>query len=207
MVSRREWYKRVNETWPDGTLPALTADEAIRATRKLWRFALGETLFDVTMTSGRNQTRMSIPSSNHLAGGLSTAIVNPDKGWKDLVHSLSHWAHYRRVRRGDFLNYTPSNHSADHAMMERRMIKVVLRRGWLDGKLKTPAKAPPPPNGQDAEKLQRLQARIESWKRKARRAENALKKLRKQVRYYERKAEKPPAVSAIPVQQEAAARG
>jgi hypothetical protein len=74
--------------------------------------------------------------------------------------------------------------------MERRMIREVLRRGWLDGKLKREAK-PMTPQDQRAERYRRVVARIEAWEAKKRCAENALRRLHRTRRYYERTITEP----------------
>jgi hypothetical protein len=72
-----------------------------------------------------------------------------------------------------------------------RLIKEVIRRGWLDGKLRSePKPAAPAPALADirAERQKRIEERIARWESKKRRAETALRKLRKSRRYYERLA-------------------
>ena len=161
-VTRKEWYQRVNAEWPD-VVPELTADEAVRALRKLWRFATGETMErQIIVTSGNRYTRRR-----------GVWYVNPERGWKDLVHILSHYTER-------------SGHNGKHARMERRMIREVKRRGWLTGSLRLEPKPESPRKDVRAERYQRIQARIAKWEAKQKRAERALAKLRRQVRYYER---------------------
>jgi len=167
-VTRREWYRRVNAAWP-ATVPPLTAEEAVRAAKKLYRFERGYTWRGpVKVTSGRR--------SSAIRGGV--IIVNPLGGWHELVHLLSHYL-------------SPGKHGADHARCEMRLIKEVIRRGWLDGKLRSePKPAAPAPALADirAERQKRIEERIARWESKKRRAETALRKLRKSRRYYERLA-------------------
>src|SRR5262245_53561151 len=80
MVTRTEWYARTNALWP-ATLPPLTAEEAVKAGKKLYRFVMGKAwLLPVKITSGNRYS--------YASGGVLS--VNPDKGWHDLVHDLSH---------------------------------------------------------------------------------------------------------------------
>ena len=166
-VTRKEWYRRVNETWPAGPLPKLTPDEAWRAARRLFRFETGDSRVDhLVVTSGNRRT---------LVRGR-TLIFNPVDGWHTLVHIVSHYA-------------CPGVHGADHARCEMAMIKEVIKRGWLTGALATPEEPPAPPpslNAARIEKMQRIEARIARWESKKKRAETALKKLRKSLKYYER---------------------
>lgn len=179
-VTRKEWYRRVNAAWP-AQLPPLTPIEAIRAARKLYRFALGATFpaQNVRLTSGRRYSYirrgiMFVNPGGHSAGSR--------RGWEALVHDLSHYFDNR-------LSPDTRPHASAHARLEIRLIKEVVARGWLGGSLKdeertetTAAVAAP-----QAEKLGRVLRLMEGWEKKRRRAENALRKLGRQRRYYERK--------------------
>src|SRR6266446_3256191 len=110
-ITRKEWYARVNAAWP-ATVPPLTAEEAGRAARKLFRFATGETWRGaVKVTSGNRYSWER--------WGVLT--VNPGAGWKQLIHLLSHafYQHYVAAK-GD------RPHGAGHARLERRMIREVV---------------------------------------------------------------------------------
>jgi hypothetical protein len=158
--------------WPQ-TIPPLTAPEAERAVRRLWRFAMGQTLeMPIKFTSGNRYTWVH----NY------EVRVNPGRGWRHLIHDLSHLF----VSRA---NYNEKPHSKFHARFEAKLVKEVIKRGWLEGKLRDAPKPPPPPVQLDdkrREKLDRLQQRALAWERKQKRAERALAKIRKQARYYER---------------------
>lgn len=170
-VTRAEWYRRVNAAWP-ATVPPLTADEATRAAKRLYRFVTKRTWRgDVVVTSGNRYTKIR-------AGRL---VVNPAHGWHGLVHLLSHYLESYAGTHG---------HTAAHARLEMRMVKEVVRRGWLDGKLKTTPRPVVAPIVVDprVEKLARTLAAIERWEKKQRRAETALRKLHRRRRYYERAA-------------------
>lgn len=171
-VTRREWYRRVNDAWPD-KVPALTADEAVRAARKLYRFAMRRTWTgDVRVTSGRRYTWI-----RH-----GVLVVNPDQGWHQLVHMISHYCH-------DRLHPDVHGHNAAHARAELRMIKAVVRRGWLDGRLRSepkPETQPPTVADVRAEKRARIEQRIKRWTTKRKRAETALRKLARQLRALDR---------------------
>ena len=110
--------------------------------------------------------------------------VNPDEtrrwsdsggGWHEIVHGLSHYCAYRL--------YRCKPHDARHAFLEKEMIKHVVNSGWLEGKLKRPEK---PKTEVDVKQVrrERVLKRMSAWETKRKRAENALKKLRRQARYY-----------------------
>lgn len=164
-VTRREWYRRVNATWPE-KVPKLTVEEAVRAAKRLYRFERGRTWTgEVRVTSGRR--------ASAIRGGV--IIVNPLGGWHELVHLLSHYL-------------SPGKHGADHARCEIRMIKEVVRRGWLEGKLKSPEKPLVTVTVDEvrAKRKGRLLERLRKWESRKKRAETAIRKLRRSIRYYER---------------------
>jgi len=161
-VTRKEWYRRVNAEWPE-QVPPLTSEEAVRAGRKLYRFALKRTFKGpVRVTSGNRYAWVR----------RGEMIVNPEHGWKGLVHLLSHYCEQ-------------GPHGSDHARMELRMIREVKRRGWLTGNLKRP-ETPPVIRDARKERYERVLARLVSWEAKLLRAERAIAKLLRQKRYYER---------------------
>lgn len=172
-------HKRDAEGWPT-EMPALTDAEAIRAARRLWRFSVGST-FDgvVKVTSGNRYNRIG------WEGNLRCIYVNPARGWKNFVHELSHSFDY--VVNGE------STHGKHHARFEAKLVREVIKRGYLDGKLATPEKPEPVEipvedrkRAEQRKKLDALTARAARWESKRKRAENALKKIRKSARYYER---------------------
>lgn len=183
MPTIRENYNAVDvrrpddgSIWPD-TVPELSAAEAVRAAKRLFRYACGETLvMPVVVTSGRRYSYIR----------RHTLYVNPERGWKNLVHELSHsfdqWVNGR------------SGHNKHHALLERRMAREVVRRGWLDGRLKD---APKPEPSADEKRvaaartaLDRIEARMEAWQRKSMRADNALTKLTRLHKAAQRKLDK-----------------
>jgi hypothetical protein len=140
------------------TYPPITREEAVKAAKRI-----------------RKRFKM-FPSRAIRRCWISLEGRRLDKGWPRLVHDLSH-----RHARQQFPRERP--HGPHHAAIEHEMIQYVLSTGWLEGKLRP--KAPPPVTTND--KLQRLLRRKASWEAKERRAANALKKLARQIRYYERK--------------------
>lgn len=177
MTSRREFYRRAEATWP-AEVPELTGPEAIRAARKLYRFvhrrAYGRPVWE---TSGRRYSGYSFRREPGTATGRQGGIaVNPGRGWYALVHELSH--------------AFGGGHSKDHARLEARMIREVLKRGWLAGALKDKPKpaaaAPTPAQVIDAE-VARAAASLKRWQTKAKRAQTAIKKLTRKLARLERR--------------------
>lgn len=171
-----DWYEKVNGEWPE-VVPPLTPEEALKAAKQLYTVGMGQRWAgDVKLTSGnrytwvRNGTLYVNPARKERIGG----------GWAALVHDLSHYAHWR-VNRG------VKPHSAKHARIEIKMIKKVVRSGWLEGKLK-PQEAQPEPSKNDErqKKYEKVLASIKRWETKAKRAETFLKKLNRSKRALER---------------------
>jgi hypothetical protein len=176
-----DWYQKVNAAWPKAT-PPLTANEAIRAGRKLYRYCLRRTF--------RGPVRVT--SGNRYAWILSgEMIVNPEHGWHGLVHLLSHCFHRR-------LHPDEKPHSRSHARLELRMINEVISRGWLAGKLAqgdearaAASKAKRAYQDSTEGKIARLRASEKRWRTRLKRATTALKKITRRLRRLESDAEKP----------------
>ena len=182
-------YEHVNGAWPE-QVPVPSPQEALAGARRLVRLAL--TLGPPDGPKLRvSRYKFKLTSGNRYSYTRNrTFMVNPDKrefgvgrGWQSMCHDISHWAH-RRLFGG-------KPHTAQHAFIERKLAEHVVKSGWLEGKLKRPEKLKPPVDHK-AVRAARIETRIASWQRKLKRAENALKKLRRQKAYYERQAKESP---------------
>jgi hypothetical protein len=170
-IVRREMasYKSVNGAWPDSALPIPTDQEALSGAKRLYRLVMKRKWPGKwKITSGR---RYTYPRR-------FVFYVNSSSGWKSLVHGLSHHCHRRLHPK-----HKPHDPRGTHAFIERAMIEHVVNSGWLEGKLKRPEKETKPLR---QVRQSRILTRITLWERKRKRAENALKRLHKQQRYYER---------------------
>lgn len=170
-------YHSVNGAWPE-TMPIPTAQEAVTGAKRLYRLIMGRPFRGkVKVTSGNRYT--------YIRRGV--LHVNPNErrepGWHGIVHGLSHHFH-RRLHPG----HKPHDGRGTHAFIERTMIEHVVNSGWLDGKLKRPDKAK---TDVTALRHQRVRDRLTAWEAKLRRAENAIRKLRRQLAYYDRQANLP----------------
>lgn len=168
-MSENPKYDSVNSKWP-AIVPEITGAEALAAAKRLYRFAMKRAWAGQwNLTSGR---RFTWPRRG-------TFYVNPNRdgfgvvnGWHDLVHMMSHYCHRQ-------LHPKRRPHDTRHQYLERDMVAYVVAQGWLDGKLK---REPAPASDPKVVKLDRIAAGIKRWEAKQRRAENALKKLRRQQR-------------------------
>lgn len=170
--------KEPGPLWPEH-IPELTEVEAIRAARRLWRFSCGTTFSGVVkVTSGNRYNRIAWERS------VRCIYVNPERGWRDFVHELSHAFDY--VVNGE------SSHNKHHHRFEVKLVKEVVRRGYLDGKLRDPVESTnvvPIVDQKMLERRKRLDAiemRMINWQRKQQRAERAIAKLNRQKRGLER---------------------
>ena len=162
--------------------------DAANAVSRLYRFGLGKTFTGQVYISTGNRRPVRFAWERHPTNAtvsIRSAWVNPSKGWKHFVHDLSHWL--------DQIANGRSKHSKHHARFEAKLVREVVKRGWLDPKPepKIEPKIEPavvvPINNTAAKRelaLGRIEARIVNWERKAKRAKNALAKLAKQQRYY-----------------------
>lgn len=167
-----ERYQSVNGSWPE-TVPVPTPQEAASAARRLYRLGMGK--------SFKGKVKV-VTGNRHTWIRSGTLFVNPNGkhfgGWKDIVHGISHYVHHRK-----FPNHKPHDGRGTHAFIERAMIEHIVNSGWLEGKLRRPEKEAP---SFRAIRKQRVDDKITAWERKLRRAETALRKLRKQKAYYQR---------------------
>lgn len=161
-------YVAVNGAWP-GELPALTGPEAVKAFRMLYRHRFGKRWTKpIKVVNGRRRRTWT------RSGAM---VVAPDQGWHDFIHDLSHWMH-RRQYPGQM-----PHRGSSHALVERDLIETVVNRGWLTGKLASKAK---PKEAVDVKVVRaaRVAASLKRWEAKKRRAETAIKKLKRQAAYY-----------------------
>lgn len=167
-------YQSVNSRWPEGTRDGRdlkpTPQEAMSAAKRLYRFAMKKPFRGkVVLTSGRRYTWIR----NHVLH------VNPDYGdggWHELVHLMSHYCSHR-------LFPNAKGHGPQHAFLEREMIEYVVKSGWLEGRLRRKEKPKADPK-QTRRAL--TDAAIKRWQTKAKRAQNALTKLKRRLAYYDR---------------------
>lgn len=166
--------------WP-AAIPPLTWPEAKRAALRLFRFGMGTTFRGVVKeTTGNRHTWIYRISGSQEFGISWEMTVNAEKGWRDLVHGLSH-ALVRLCNPGE------RPHSKFHARFEAKLVKEVIRRGWLSGVLVSG------PEGQDAPRRARMrkeahdpvalrQARIERRQAQVKRLERRIKALTTRLR-------------------------
>lgn len=148
--------------WPEGTLPIPSDQEAISAAKRLVRMRGRAFKGKFHITRGNRVTWIR----------RGTFYVNASRGWRELVHEISHLVH-------SSLYPNETGHGWNHAEIEKAMVNKVVSSGWLEGKLRRAEK--PKPDKAEIREGQTLAA-IARWESKKRRAENALKKYRARLK-------------------------
>lgn len=163
-------YHEVNDVIFAQATPPLTRIEATRAVRRLAKHFLG---------NERDRARVirrCAPNRTWLSRSPSYDV---NKGWRRLAHDVSHEIF-------DILYPSKRAHDPLHEHYENQIATYIVEKKWLDGALKPKQRAPkPPPTEYEkrAAELDKVSDAIKRWESKAKRAANALKKLRrKQVR-------------------------
>ena len=155
----------------------LTRGEAIRASRKLYRFATRET-FKGTIKAGIT-TRVFFPGRFRMGQPeAATAItVAARKGWYLFVVALA--------------VDLAAAYSGDSDEVHLSLVREVIKRGWLDGRLSDKLIPPTTPEQRAMKKhadlVVNVRKRIKAWNTKAKRATTALKKLNAQLKRLEKK--------------------
>jgi len=99
--------------------------------------------------------------------------VNPKQGWHDINHDMGHWLERQM---------TGGAHTDQQLRFERDGAALIVRKFLRDEPYVDPKKT----RDRVAERAARVEAGIKRWEAKLRRASTALKKLKKQQRYYEK---------------------
>lgn len=154
----------------------MTAGEAERFARKMYRFMVGETFAGtVYITSGKRR-RTYIEGHKDVPTQVRI-VVNAGQGWRTVVRELS--LHLYIIGNG-------TCSSVEHEWAESKMVAEVWKRGYLDGRLQDKPKAPPTKTDVQRARYKNVLKLIKQWESKRKRANNALKKLNTKRKYYEK---------------------
>ena len=182
-------YGSVNRMWPE-KLPILEKDEAERAYKRLIaKFGKKKVWSEysnkwVTKKMKIRQIRKrGAPLGNANPRYYKTKIrkcwlsLNGDtnslsKGWRRLVHDVSHYVYYFRFPNNS------QDHNIAQAKIEQEMAQFVIDSGWLDGKLKSKPKPKPTKDEKQTAKTKNLIKLIRSWERKETTAKTYIRKYR-----------------------------
>lgn len=159
-------------------LPAITRIEAERAAKRLYaKFAppgRARRLYDGVRRCWISGVATPLKPAVRIDNGNRRESWN---GWPRLIHDVSHDV---------FSAFYPGKRDHDplHVYYETEIAKYVAESGWLEGSLKPKVKPKAKPTLADkhAAEYARNEAAIKRWETKAKRAANALKKLRRRQR-------------------------
>ena len=176
-------YNEINSAWPTPT-PVPSGPEAIAGAKRLIKLCFSHAKEEGRIDSCKSHQHRFVVTSGRrhtwIRGGVW--YINPDEkrfnglgGWAEIVHSISHWAMHK---------FWPHEnpHGPRHVWIEKLLTEYAVKH-FLDGQLKRPEKVPV--DKKIARAIRRA-ALIERWEAKLRRADNALRKLRRQQAAFNR---------------------
>jgi len=168
-------YRQVNDAWgmPRREIPAVPDGIARRAVHVLYRLIMEQSFEGEIVLKHRGRSWVHGPLE---------IVVNTRRGWWLMVHDLAHQLHQIK-------NPGLRPHDPKQALIERAMIEEVVMRGWLSEAPGSRREAKPVRDIK-RERYARVLARLAAWQKKKRRAETAIRKLKRQARYYDRTAER-----------------
>jgi hypothetical protein len=172
-------YGEVNAAWncDTKTMRKPTDKEALKACRLL--IAEGYRAFGDGRKAPKHEFKIT-RGRNHTWKRNGIFYVNPDEdceGFAEIVHSVSHWIHRRCQPRHGAHSF--------HASIEKHLVQFVIKKRWIQDGLKVRATAIKPRQDIREMRKAKIQARLKAWQAKQKRANNAVKKLQKQLRRYE----------------------
>lgn len=167
MATAEDYSRVMGKAWDDVSdkqMRNVWENHAKSYVRAFWKQEVGRKFpYKIRIGSGNRNT--------WLQGSVFT--VNPDAGWSDINHDMSHFIHWRK---------TGLSHQGGHMSVERDGAALIRRRFLEEG--------PPPVKPQEdliEKRAASVDRRIVGWEKKLKRAKTALKKLKKQKRYYVKK--------------------
>ncbi len=166
MPTARDYNRVVEAIWkpiPFEQMQNVWPTHAISFVRAMWKAEVG-TKFRWKIRIGTGNRRTWLHS------GVFT--VNPEQGWHDINHDMGHFIERRK---------SGGAHTDSQLKFERNGANLIVRR-FLETE-PSPKKDKP---DMATVRAARVNAGIKRWEAKLRRASTALKKLKKQQRYYEK---------------------
>lgn len=169
MPTHEDWNRLVNSKWSAlGNIPDPTPEEAISGVKRLYRKAMGRPWGSkIKVTSGNRHTWVR----------RGVLFVNPEEGWREIVHLIAHYADMR-------LNPTTRPHSSKELYLERDLTDFAIAKGFHLGALRPKQK---PAIDKAAVTYERLLKRERAWNSKLKRAQNALRKIKRSIERHKRK--------------------
>ena len=167
-----EKYQSVNNLWKDIKVPFITRVEAEKAKNLLIK-KFGAKRFMPPNKSAMRPRNYRVYKPYICLSGQSDQLW---KGWRRLIHSLSHKVYWNRYPHRHF------NHSIKQAELEFEMCQFVISSGWLEGGLK-PKVVVLTKEEKRQKKLDHYQKLINRWQTKMKLATTFIRKYNKKVKY------------------------
>jgi len=176
-------YGQVNRMWPD-ELPILEKIEAERAYKRLINKFGSKKIryYDKWINrklkvyrirkrgtkTWKTEVRKCWLSLNGDTNSLS-------KGWRRLVHDVSHYVY-------DFRFPNSRDHNIAQAKIEQEMAQFVIDSGWLEGKLKPIIKQPLTKDEKKSKKLLNYEKLLKKWESKMSLANTKVKIYKRRIK-------------------------
>ena len=177
----KQKYRECNNTLPNN-LPYLTKDECKRAFTLLVRkFGKKEKrhLYKDEWVKLKMPIQIYAKNPRRCWICLSGNPNGLSKGWRRLIHDVSHMVH-------TWLRPNLPDHCYQQAELELDMIKYVQFKGWLKGSLK-PKVIVLTKDEQLVKKINHLETLINKWQRRQKTAITFIRKYNKKLKYYKNK--------------------
>jgi hypothetical protein len=192
-------YAAIATIWKDAPrAPSMSDAEVALVAKTIYKLGMGRAFKGVVKLTKGNRHTWVYRSIGRRPGAHSTKEmrVNYEKGWAEIIHGLSHYIHRRKPMK----RRRKMPHSSQHSALELRLVRAVMSSIYfrdLRQKMIEKAIEAGPLDRSDIRKIaermtakrlryQRVLARIKSWETKAKRAQTALRKLRRSRAAYER---------------------
>jgi hypothetical protein len=169
MPTARDYNRVVEKIWEENSTREqrfnVHPNLAMNYVRAFWKQEMGR----------KFPHKLRIGSGNRRTWRDSKGFtVNPDQGWHDINHDMSHYI--ERCKTG-------GAHTDSHLRLERNGAALICKRFLRD----EPYVEPKKDVDLVAKRAASVDARIKKWETKLKRATTALKKLKRQKKYYDAK--------------------
>jgi hypothetical protein len=168
MTTARDYELTVERIWKEGAtskqMRNVHPNLAMNFVRAFWKQEMG----------GKLPWRLRVGTGNRRTWLHDYVFtVNPDQGWHDINHDMSHFIERRR---------SGGAHTDYHVRLESKGAEMIVRRFLRDEPYVDPKKE----RDHVADRAARVDAGLKRWDAKLKRAATALKKLKKKKRYYDK---------------------
>ena len=169
-------YGQVNRMWLD-KIPPITKEEAFKAYKLLTRKFGSKKVWSEYYNKWENK-KLYIGRRRPrrcwicLSGNCNLL----DRGWRRLVHDVSHRVYDFRFPKNS------EGHNIAQAKIEHEMAQYVIAQGWLEGKLKPKIKTPLTKDEKKSKKLLNYERLLKKWMSKMSLANTKIKIYKRRIK-------------------------